>query len=516
MAGPPAVAGKPRTILTMTSALLIRLRPVGPWRYGPGEGGLDRVDKLYRSDRLFSAVTLAFKRLGLIDDWLDATARASVPAVACSSLFPFQGDTLFVPPPATLWPPPAAALRIASSVFGTKVRWKAAQFVPVTLVETLLMSQRLLSEQWIPDPKSGCLLRRDRPQSSPFRTVSRRQTAVDRLGVGVEPHSVSCVEFEPTAGLWAIAKFANEDAAAKWSPALRSVFALLSDTGFGGRRSSGWGQAGAPEFQQGPWPAILLPKFARAAANANGSSSANGAPPQHWMLSLFSPGPADMVDWSAGSYSVTLRGGRVDSTAGTGREKKLVRMVTEGSVIAAAASPVGSAINVAPDDFPHPVYRSGFAVGLQLPVINFAAVPEEPVPIPEEIPAELIPAVVTEEMIAEDEAAEQKGGEESAAGEHALEAEALEEELIEHAGPVETTPVDDHEGPLASGIGTGREAEDAAAHDPVPPFVGEGAIAESSAEPEIPVASEPETPLKPEAETPAEPKPDDAENEHEI
>jgi hypothetical protein len=226
------------------------------------------------------------------------------------------------------------------------------------------------------------------------------------------------------------------------------------------------------------------------------------------MLSLFSPGPADMVDWSAGSYSVTLRGGRVDSTAGTGREKKLVRMVTEGSVIAAATSPVGSAVNVAPDDFPHPVYRSGFAVGLQLPVINFAAVPEEPVPIPEEIPAELIPAVVTEEMIAEDEAAEQKGGEESAAGEHALEVEAIEEELIEHAGPVETTPVDDHEGPFASGIGTGREAEQAAAPDHVSPFAAEEPVPESSAEPE--------TPVEPEPKTPEEPEPNDAENEHEI
>ena len=37
----------------MTPALLIRLRPLGPWRYGPDEGGRDRVDNLYRSDRLY-------------------------------------------------------------------------------------------------------------------------------------------------------------------------------------------------------------------------------------------------------------------------------------------------------------------------------------------------------------------------------------------------------------------------------------------------------------------------------
>lgn len=499
----------------MTSAILIRLRPAGPWRYGPGEGGLDRVDTLYRSDRLFSAVTLAFERLGLLDDWLDATARASRPAVAFSSLFPFQGDTLFVPPPATLWPPPAAALRIASSVFATKVRWKAAQFVPVTLVETLLLGQRLLAEQWIPDAESGCLLRRDRPQSSPFRAVSRRQVAVDRLGAGVEPHSVACVEFEPSAGLWGVAGYANQEAAAHWDQPLRSAFRLLADTGFGARRSSGWGQTGAPEFQEGEWPAILLPKFARVVAPANGGSASDGAPSQHWLLSLFSPAASDTVDWSGGNYSVTLRGGRVESRAGSGKEKKLVRMVTEGSVIA-VVNPVGSAVDVAPDGFPHPVYRSGLALGMQLPAVNFATVPEEPVSIPEEITPELIPAAVTEAMIAEDEAAgeAETAPEETARVEQTLEPASLEEEPVEQADAAELLPAPellpaiDLEAPPASGIGTGREAEQAATPEHVPPFATEGTL-EQRAEERLPE-------LSAETESPAPPEPNDAENEHEV
>jgi hypothetical protein len=183
-------------------------------------------------------------------------------------------------------------------------------------------------------------------------------------------------------------------------------------------------------------------------------------------------------------------------------------MVTEGSVIAAATSPVGSAVNVAPDDFPHPVYRSGFAVGLQLPAIDFAAVPEEPVAVPEEIPAELIPAVVTEEMIAEDETAEQKSREEPRAEERASESAPLAEEPVEQAGALETAPTNDLEEPPASGIGTGREAEQAAAPDHVSPFAAEEPVPESSAEPE--------TPVEPEPKTPEEPEPNDAENEHEI
>jgi hypothetical protein len=43
-------------------------------------------------------------------------------------------------------------------------------------------------------------------------------------------------------------------------------------------------------------------------------------------------------------------------------------MVAEGSVLVASSALRGEATNVAPDDFPHPVYRSGFALALALPV----------------------------------------------------------------------------------------------------------------------------------------------------
>ena len=91
----------------MQPALLIRLRPLGPWRYGPGDGSLDDVDTLFRSDRLFSAITIVMRQLGHLEEWLASTSGAAQPAVVFSSLFPFQADTLFAIPPASLWPPPA-------------------------------------------------------------------------------------------------------------------------------------------------------------------------------------------------------------------------------------------------------------------------------------------------------------------------------------------------------------------------------------------------------------------------
>ena len=89
--------------------------------------------------------------------------------------------------------------------------------------------------------------------------------------------------------------------------------------------------------------------------------------PGYWLLSLFTPAPSDAVDWHRGSYTILVRGGRVDSPAGSGELKKQVHMVAEGSVLAANEAPCGAAPDVAPEGFPHPVFRAGFAVAVPLP-----------------------------------------------------------------------------------------------------------------------------------------------------
>jgi len=365
----------------MQPGLLIRLRPLGAWRYGPAEGGDDSVDTLYRSDRLYSAVTLAMQRLGYLDEWLNATAHAAKPAVVFSSLYPFQADTLYAIPPATLWPPPPALLHSPSPVFLTKIRWKTARFVPLSVIDSLITGQPILADQWLPDPESGCLLRRDRPSASPFRVVVRSTSAVDRVTrTGDESKSLACVEFEPTAGLWTVARFADSASEQTWSPRLQAALRLLSDSGFGGGRSKGWGQTQTAEFQTGSWPALVLPKLGRhlRTAPAAESDQASGL---FWLLSLYSPAAADKVDWSGGNYSLSARGGRVESHAGHGAAKKTVRMVAEGCVLSSHAEPVGAAVNVAPDGFAHPVYRSGLALSLRLPVVEIQ--PQEKIPVEE-------------------------------------------------------------------------------------------------------------------------------------
>lgn len=83
---------------------------------------------------------------------------------------------------------------------------------------------------------------------------------------------------------------------------------------------------------------------------------------------MFSPAPDDAVDWQRGSYTLAERGGRVDSPARSGDAKKILRMVEEGSVLVAPAAPRGAAPDVAPEGFPHPVFRCGFALAVAIPV----------------------------------------------------------------------------------------------------------------------------------------------------
>ncbi len=439
----------------MTPAVLIRLRPLGPWRYGPGDGGVSRVDSLFRSDRLYSAVALAMQQLGHLDEWLAGTARAKSPVVVFSSLFPFQGDTLFAPPPATLWPPPPTLVTSPSPVFLAKMRWEAARLLPLGLIESLLTGQNILADQWTVDGESGCLLRRDRPSQSPFRMVRRPRVPVDRLTqVSQAPDNAACIEFEAGAGLWTVLRFADAAAEQAWSARIQSCFRLLADTGFGGRRSSGWGQTAETEWQSGTWPGILLPKAARSLASDEEKSSL------FWLLSLYAPGAADRVNWKNGSYRLTQRGGRVQSTAGSGNLKKKVRLVEEGSVLSASADPVGSAVDVAPDGFAHPVYRAGFALALQLPIVR-----QKPIEPVEETPTE---GVV--EASREAEAVPQATGGEETAPAPDVRQEATSADLIGTEAAAEIEPatepaseVDLVVEPVSDGEGTPESAGEAPA-----------------------------------------------------
>lgn len=337
----------------MAPGFIVRLRPSGPWRIGPESGARDRVDRVYHSDSLYSAVCGAMLRLGSLEEWLDATARNPAgSAVRFSSCFPFQGDTLLAPPPSSHWPPQSAPQQSA------KVRWKGARFVPLPLIASLVRGEPFSEDAWAADGPSECVLPADRNAAarSPFRVTVRSSAAVDRVVPGLaEPHSTACLEFSEGSGLWAATAFADPAARRKWREPVKAAFRLLADSGFGGERSRGWGRAETPEFSDG-FPGIL-------------GSAPNGDPEggqAWWLLSLFTPAESDIIDWHRGNYSLVTRSGRVESPVRSGDEKKQVRMVAEGAVLVAGGALNGAARDVAPDGFPHPVYRAGFALAIPI------------------------------------------------------------------------------------------------------------------------------------------------------
>ncbi|SRR5579883_1890454 len=334
----------------MNPGLVVKLRPTGPWRIGPDSGARNQVDFIYHSDSLYAAVTSALARLGSLQEWLDATARNGAPAVCFSSCFPFVDEIGFVVPPRTLWPPAAPALLAA------RVRWKSARFVPLGIIPALLAGQPLDENEWAVDGPSGCLMPAGR--SGPFRTGIRWNAAVDRLAGSTERHSTACLEFRPGAGLWAVVSFADEGARDRWQDPLKAAFRWLADSGFGGERSRGWGRAQMPEFTEGTLPGMIV------------EAGEPGAGGPQWLLSLFTPSAADAVDWTRGNYTVMERAGRIESPAGYGELKKHLQMVAEGSVLYAGAALRGSAPDVAPDGFAHPVFRAGFAVSIPLPEVS--------------------------------------------------------------------------------------------------------------------------------------------------
>jgi CRISPR type III-A-associated RAMP protein Csm4 len=324
--------------------LLVKLRPSRPWRSGPASGARDSVDLTYHSDTLYAALTHAMRLLGKLEFWLESTARAGEGGspIRFTSLFPFFGDTLYVPPPRHIWPP-------APSV---RVRYSGARFVPASLVESIFAGHPLQDDRWSVDGVSECLIPSGR--SGPFRVSVRYSAAVDRITGASAPHHTACIEFAPKSGLWFAVSFADAYTRDQWSDSLRAAIRLLADSGFGGERSRGWGRAHSPEFRDGVLPQLIY----------KGLPSVETV---SWSLSLISPAEADQVDWEKGSYSATVRGGRIDSpAAGSGAAKKLLTMIEEGSVLSATKLE-GNAPDVAPDGFAHPVYHAGWAFVIAVP-----------------------------------------------------------------------------------------------------------------------------------------------------
>lgn len=160
--------------------------------------------------------------------------------------------------------------------------------------------------------------------------------------------------------MWCAGRFAGEQEQQRWAGPVRGALRLLADSGLGGGRSLGWGRSAPPEFVEESLPQLLL--------RGTEPQSEHADEKAFWLLSLFTPAADDLIDWRRGNYALVKREGCVESATRSGELKKTLKMVAEGSVLVAREKIRGAAANVAPDGFPHPVFRAGFAFAIPLPV----------------------------------------------------------------------------------------------------------------------------------------------------
>jgi CRISPR type III-A-associated RAMP protein Csm4 len=473
----------------MNPGLVVKLRPSGPWRIGPDSGARNRVDVIYHSDSLYSAVTSAMARLGWLEEWLDSTARTGSPAVSFSSCFPFLDDLVFVVPPRTVWPPASPSTKAA------RVRWKSARFVPLTVVQSILAGRRLDENQWSVDGPSDCLVPAGSP--GPFRTAVRWSAGVDRLTGASDRHSTACIEFRVGSGLWTVVAFADEAAQTHWSGPVKAAFRLLADTGFGGERSRGWGRSESPEFTDGMLPDLILP--APAVSEVVVEAAVKATPPVAPLLAKAKAGAAEPQSPVEAAAPATVPAAEAEVPG-----EATVRTEPEAPPeTAPAAAPEGPSET-------SPAAESEAAAVAALPAeaeapaeATAAAEPE----MPSEIPAETVPAAESEATAVAAPAAEDEApGEATAVAEPEMPADTPAETgpAAESETAAVAAPVAEDEAPAETGPAAESEATAVAAPAAEPETPAEtGPAAESEATAVAAPASEPESP----AETaPAEPE----------
>ena len=250
----------------MPSGLLIRLRPVGPWRIGPDSGDRDRVDRIYHSDSLYSAVTSAMARLGMLDDWLDATARASGTGGAVQLVFPLPGRY-------------AAGGAAAKSVASAAVFQGSLERRAVCAAQRRRIarggqgdSPKTAGSSTVPANACSRSARRPRRVRSASRYGrARRSIAKARPFRRIRRPASSS---RPAADCGAWCSFLTMLRGNNGPRRSRPRSGCSADSGFGGKRSQGWGRAEMPEITRRRWS-----KFTLNTGRSSGLLAALAVPP---------------------------------------------------------------------------------------------------------------------------------------------------------------------------------------------------------------------------------------------
>ena len=234
----------------------------------------------------------------------------------------------------------SSAHRMASPGFARRCAGRAPAMCHCRSSPNSSPAGPLDEDQWTVDGASECVVPAN--LGGPFqdcRALQRRSRSVSMARPCRMPPRVW--NFNPAAdsGSWCLMPM--KPPRARWDGPLKAAIRLLADSGFGGERGRGWGRTGAPSFTEGQLPRPHPARF------------------ESFGTARFRSALAALAVFACRVRSHRLvarqlchgRAWRLGRRSGM-RKRSVVRMIEEGSVLAAPTAPAGRAPDVAPDGFP--------------------------------------------------------------------------------------------------------------------------------------------------------------------
>lgn len=307
---------------------IIKFNFISPLHIGSDEAGIgvENVQSMIHSDTIFSALvnSASLMNNNYIDFLLQGNFRIS-------SAFPYKENHYFLPRP--FYPFPSTFGKYSKEV-------KKLEFLQEVDFQAWIKGE--LNEKNI----TGAISRSQNIEEVSTLDI-RPRNFIDRRTSGTIIYHCGGVVFQKNCGLYFILETDNESISR-----FQDILKILKKLGFGGERSSGYGQfdfeaIGHIDSEAGIWKNIK---------NNEGNSFS--------LLSLCYP--AENENINAKAYQTVLRKGWVFSTSSKKQMKrKTFRMFKEGSVFVNQLK--GKIVDVTPRGFnDHAVYRWGKAFSVKM------------------------------------------------------------------------------------------------------------------------------------------------------
>ena len=318
-----------------------------------GSLGLEKTETYIPADTLFSAICqtwTTFYDAESLNDFLNQyTAENGTLPFTLTSAFPYAQDIYFFPKPLTF---PESK----DTSDNARKKIKKVRFISESIFQDIVSGNshnfdkddkdNLINGEnvWVStDEKEQLKKLMDEDKNEKlyvWKTATRPRVTIGARNAGSEIWHVQTVQFNKNCGLWFAAKFDSEATKLKIETLLR----ILGDNGIGGERNAGYGQ-----FTFQPDTHFLMPT----------TEDSN----QFVTLSPICPKSSEQLEHLLKgniAYNLNPLTGWVGSP-GTHKRRKKVNMFAEGSVLNSYDKHVGRLIELTPKDYPHPIYRYGYA-----------------------------------------------------------------------------------------------------------------------------------------------------------